>query len=458
MPRSRPIAADLVRLFSASDAPIYLVDDQRQIVYCNPACVAWLGVEAEDLLGQQCVYQSNPDVGRIEVLAAALCPPPQTFCGKPQTARVTITTEVGQTISRRGQFWPLGDGQDESAPVIALLEQSDASARDLESDMPAEDFAARLHDALRTFRQQAAGRFRVDGLIGTSHAITRARAQVELAANSAASVLIRGPAGAGKRHVAKAIHYGQRQPGALVSLECGLLESNALRATLRSLSRRAADQPGGTLLLVDVEQLTADAQAELAGMLRERALPMRIVSISAKALAELPPEAFSPELASALATLTIELPPLARRVDDLPLLAQAFLEAENSVGTKQVGGFATEAFERLAAYPWPGNLDELASIVRQAHQQASGGEVAARDLPREIHLALDGAAHPKRSDETIVLEEYLGRVEKELIVRAMRRAKGNKSKAAKLLGLTRPRLYRRLVQLGLQAPDEPGGE
>jgi DNA-binding NtrC family response regulator len=149
---------------------------------------------------------------------------------------------------------------------------------------------------------------------------------------------------------------------------------------------------------------------------------------------------------------------LCRRSEDVPPLAQLFLEEANAGAIKQVGGFSPEALDALSAYRWPGNVDELAAMVREAHERAAGGEVTVKHLPKRIHLAADAAAHPPRVDEPIVLEEFLARVEKELIARALRRAKGNKSKAARLLGLTRPRLYRRLVQLGLEPPDGPGSD
>ena len=77
-------------------------------------------------------------------------------------------------------------------------------------------------------------------------------------------------------------------------------------------------------------------------------------------------------------------------------------------------------------------------------------QIDVNDLPERLHLAAQAAAQPRRTEETIVLDEYLGRVERELIRRALARAKGNKAKAARLLGVTRPRLYRRMVQLGLE--------
>jgi DNA-binding NtrC family response regulator len=104
----------------------------------------------------------------------------------------------------------------------------------------------------------------------------------------------------------------------------------------------------------------------------------------------------------------------------------------------------------LDAYAWPGNLDELARVVAEAHRRVEGPQVGAGDLPDRIRLAAEAAAYPPRPEETIVLDEFLAGVERELIRRALAQAKGNKAKAARLLGMTRPRLYRRLVQLGLE--------
>jgi DNA-binding NtrC family response regulator len=146
------------------------------------------------------------------------------------------------------------------------------------------------------------------------------------------------------------------------------------------------------------------------------------------------------------------MPPLAERTVDLPLLGQALLEGINAAGNKQVGGFTPEALDLLAGYAWPGNCDELTAVVAESHARAAGTEIGPRDLPKRLHLAADASHAPPRVTEPIHLEEFLARTERELIERALGRAKGNKSRAAKLLGLTRPRLYRRMVQLGLEPP------
>lgn len=110
--------------------------------------------------------------------------------------------------------------------------------------------------------------------------------------------------------------------------------------------------------------------------------------------------------------------------------------------------------DALAAYAWPLNVDELAELVRQSHERASGAKLLRRIYPAGCSMPAGAATHPPKASEAIVLEDFLAHVERELIERALLRAKGNKSKAARLLGMTRPRLYRRLVQLGLEQADE----
>jgi DNA-binding NtrC family response regulator len=458
MPQSRTTATDLAKVLDDGILPIYVLDDRRQIVYCNAACAEWTGVDAADLIGQICVYHTAAETIGPAAVAAGLCPPPAVFGGRALSAIVSCHTPGGGLAHRRGHFWPLGDGEDESAPVIAILEPQNClppGSQEIEGSLAAAPLDAELHDQVRRFRHQMAGRFRADRFIGASPAAVRARNQVELAAQTTANVLILGPSGAGKDRAAKAIHYCRRDPGPLVPLDCAVLESNLLRSTLRALRLKspASKDISGTLLLNDFDCMAGDAQEDLAEMLRTGSLRMRVIATSAKPLdATVGPELFSRLLAFEISTITIELPALTERLEDLPLLAQALLEETNTTSTKQVGGFSAEALDQLAAYPWPGNIDELAAMVREAHQRARASEVTSRDLPNRLHLAADAASHPARPDEHISIEEFLARVEKELITRAMRRAKGNKSKAAKLLGLTRPRLYRRLVQLGLERP------
>jgi transcriptional regulator with AAA-type ATPase domain len=452
----KSIAAELVEFLSGGIAPIYILDDARRIVYCNTACARWSGTKISDLVGRECAFHTPSEPDGPAAVAAGLCPPPKVFSGQTRTAMVSCLRPDGSLAHRRGHFFPLDDGQDESSPVLVILDREDASPSlaqpaDGQASEPSPDL--QLHEQLRRLRLLMAGRFHAESLLGSHPWIVRARAQIALAAQTRANVLCLGPRGAGKAHAAKAIHYSQRESGHFVPLSCAVLEPNSLRASLRSLWQKHSATSGSaaTVLLEEVDRLPAEAQEELLGLLRSALPAVRVIATTDKPVAELIAEGeFSSELAGLLSTITIELPPLGERSDDIPILAQAFLEEANAEGIKQLGGFSTDAIDQLLVYPWPGNVDELRSLVREAHDRAHGGEVTARDLPEKIEWAADATAHPRRSDDPIVLEEFLAGVEKELITRALRRAKGNKSKAARLLGLTRPRLYRRLIQLGLE--------
>ena len=127
-----------------------------------------------------------------------------------------------------------------------------------------------------------------------------------------------------------------------------------------------------------------------------------------------------------LSTIVDRTAALAQRREDLPLLAQLFLEEANARGGKQLGGFSPEALDRLDGYSWPGNLDELAQTVAQSHARAEGPLVKAEDLPERLRWAAEKVLRPRRKDETIVLDEFLGRIERELIRRAWPGRKGTR--------------------------------
>jgi DNA-binding NtrC family response regulator len=343
---------------------------------------------------------------------------------------------------------PLSWADGPAIGVLAFVSDQD-SAEPLTESSPVEaDEPQDLHLQLQHFRGQRRLLYRARSVIGSSPAIRRAAAQATIAVANRASVLIIGPTGSGRRHLAEAIHYGNpaASTGPLVPLECGLMDAESLRAALRR-----APPPGedGTLLLCDADRLPADAQGPLAGALSSPGFPWRAIATAAAPLVALPRGSFRDDLAAMLSTIVIELPSLAARRGDVPLLAQAILEEQNSRGGKQLGGFAPDALDRLAAYPWPGNVAELAEVVAAAHASAAGSLVLRADLPDRLHAAAESAARPRRKEEPIQLDDFLARVERELIHRALARSRGNKAKAARLLGLNRPRLYRRMVQLGL---------
>ena len=460
MARGRTRAVELARLLDAASQPIYLLDDEQTIIFCNQACLDWIACTSDQMRGLRSAYHSNSEVTGPEAMAAGLCPPPAAMVGRQRSGTIEIVAEDGRISRRRAEFVPLDGGPDEITGLLVMVDPGDLSEADSPPPAAEESEAARLHRRIQSFRRQAAIRYGADRLVGDSPAMRRARAQVELAVSSGASVLIIGPPGSGRQHVAGAIHYG-REPestGSMIPLACSVLGAELIHSTISALASREAPDRGvgqGTILLNDADRLPLEIQAELATTLAAGAFLLQQIATARVPLADLARQGkYRADLASALSTIVIELPPLAERREDLPMLAQLFVEDANLGSNKQVAGLSSEALDRLDGYPWPGNVDELARMVAEAHERTEAFQITPADLPDRIHLAAADAAYPAVAEETIVLDQFLGRIERELISRAMARTRGNKTKAAKLLGMTRPRLYRRLVQIGL----EPRGE
>lgn len=448
MPPSRASVNELGRVLSSITEPLYVVAAGGRIVFINEACAQWLEADPADIIGQECRY-SAVEPGSPAALAAALCPPPEALHGARVNAPLLLPGKP-DAAPRQADFIPLTVGEGEGSVVLALVSLTAGGELPPLAD---ELTATQLHARLQAFRSRLGLRYHVDRLVGDSPAMRRVRAQVKLAAASAVPVVVLGPQGSGREHVGRAIHYGDGRAaaGPLVPLACPLLDTELLQATLRSLSRaRSSAERPATLLLEEIDTLAEDCQTELFRALSSGMLTARVVSTSREALTGLAERGlFRHESAFLLSTLTISLPPLSQRLGDLPLLVQWYIEQANAGAAKQLGGCSAEALDRLADYSWTGDLDELEAVVREAHQHARGALILPHDLPERLALASQATARPARVEETIVLEDYLATIEHELISRALKRAKGNKTKAARLLGMTRPRFYRRLVQLGL---------
>ena len=455
MSLQRISTTELGKLFNSSSRPVYLMDDRLRIAFVKRAGLDWLGAAAEGLVGCRCVYRSSTMGSGPEAIAAGLCPPPQVLHGQQLRASICRTGHRGEVAERIATFIPLGQGEDVWG-VLAIVDPSDCLP-DQATRPASESSADILHERIWRFRTEAAARYRADRLVGQGAMMRLARRQAELAVAGRANVLLVGPPGSGRQHLAAAIHYAGGSPShggsraGLVPLDCSLLGVDVIEAALLAIAHGPEAAAAGTVLLHHVDELPPEAQLYFFDFFSRRATGWRLMGTAASPLTELARRGkFHADLAALLSPIVIELPSLAERREDLPLLAQLFLEDHNVAGQRQIGGFSALALDRLDAYHWPGNLDELAQVVAEAYQRCAGVEIQESDLPERLHYAAQAVAQPRRVEETIVLDEYLERVERELIRRALARSKGNKARAARLLGITRPRLYRRMVQLGLE--------
>jgi DNA-binding NtrC family response regulator len=347
--------------------------------------------------------------------------------------------------------------------ILALLAAADLSPQELarSNDEPSAD---ELHRAIRTFRRQQATEYSLESLLGESDAIRKVRAQVVAAAASQAHVLVRGRRGMGREHIGRAVHYQARDAaGKLIPIDCPVATEESLRRAAELLRGPRDPKQRHTLLLLNLQQLPAPLQTQLVALVSGGTLSARIVSTLDEAAPDprTTDEEFrpvDPQLLSLLSTITIDAPALSQRLADLPILAQYFLEAANRDNAKQIGSLRPEVLDQLALYRWPRGLDEFRGVIEAAHAAASTHEITASDLPALLHHAARAAATPRRAPEKINLSEFMESIERELISRALAQVGGNKSAAAELLGMPRPRLYRRLVQLGMVAAPASAAE
>ncbi len=459
MARKRSNINALAQLLGAAATPIYALDRHRRIIYCNAALTAWLNVQPRDLMGATCDYHSGMPVDPAAVATNRLCPPPEAFRGEACQAVLIVPRPGGGVQRRRVQFVPIGLVDDSlSEGVLAVVDPRESAEPG--GTWPQRREPAAWHTQLREVLSSLAPPYRLAPLVGSHPAIARVRELIRLAAASDFRTLVVGPPGSGREHVARAIHGGSLRDGGapLAPLACHLLDAELLEQTVTSFIASCAElqleQPPA-LLLLEIDQLASDAQRALAGLLSIGELQLRTVATARRRLIEMAATGdFRQDLAFSLSTVEISLPPLADRREDIGLLAQFFLEKRNAAGGKQLSGFSRDAFERLLAYRWPGNVGELAEVIEESWPRAAGPQLRARDLPPRLEWAARAAARPT-PEEPIELDQLLGEVEREALQRAMRQARGKKARAARLLGITPARLLRRLAHFGLAAEAPP---
>lgn len=441
-------------LFQHAREPVFVLNAERRLVYVNRAWEDLTGHPAEAVLGLHCNPHGPTSAGDLVGLGGSFCPPSEVLKGQPAGGPTLILHSSGERRWRRVEFWPYHDAEGTLICLLGLVRESDAPAHVPDTE------AQRLRVELLEVRHRLHGRFGFDNLIGQGPGHRRLLDQVQAAAATSVPVLIEGEPGTGKRLIARTIHQqGERSRSPLIPFDCAALPPEAIENELFG----PLDEPGAggfrlpdasTLLLGDVLELPRDLQSRLAAALDGR---VRLLATTAGDFEQArKTDRLRPDLYYALTTAVIRLAPLRERIDDLPLLAQHLLERANLLGGRQRVGFSVEAMEVLSAYDWPGNLRELARVIDAAHGVGAGDEIQAEDLPAAIkgHLASSYTPPPLPPPVT-PLDGLLTQLERRLIEQALVRAKQNKSRAAELLEISRPRLYRRIKELGIPDDSEP---
>lgn len=471
MPPSRASAFRPDQLWRSARDPMFWLDQDLRVVWVNQAWESLTGHSADSIVGTICSSYGPSRPGSPADLAASFAPPIEALAGRPATTATLILRRDGERFWRGVSFWPFVGADGSLLGLLGRVREADAGLAENASR------AHRLRVRLLEMRQASYERFGFDSLIGAGAAHRRLLEQVRLASSTHTPVLIVGEPGTGKRHVAHVIHQlGAGAKGALTSFDCQALPAEVLERELFAASTgqdvpgdvqtsdsavephapsRFAAADGSTLLIGDVLAMPRDVQSRFVEALDGR---VRVLSFtSGDPEAAVRAERLRPEFYYAASVLTIRLHPLRGRRGEILPLAQHFLERANKRGGSQRTGFTAAAESVLEAYDWPGNLRELARVVDHAHASSTnapsrrlpGAPIDADDLPAGIRGDLGGAYLAPRPAPPRSLDEILTDVERRLIENAMTRARRNKSRAAEILGVSRPRLYRRIKELDL---------
>ena len=301
-------------------------------------------------------------------------------------------------------------------------------------------------------------------IIGSSPAMLRTLDLVNQVAPSTATVLIQGESGTGKELIANAIHHGSaRRDRPFIKVNCAALPETLLESEVFGYERGAftgavarkegrfelAD--GGTLFMDEIGDLSPATQAKLLRVLQEgeferlggtRTLKVdvRLVAATNADLTALVREKrFREDLFYRLNVITIQIPPLRERREDIPLLAQHFLRRFAAKNAKAISGFTEEALDLLQTYAWPGNVRELENVIERAVVLSRSSMISPADFPETLVGSEQAARHL-----VISIGTPLEDVEDRLIEETLRYTKGDKTIAAKLLGIATRTIYRRL--------------
>ncbi|MFV0445208.1 MAG: sigma 54-interacting transcriptional regulator [Planctomycetaceae bacterium] len=439
--------------------PVSVVDARRVVLFFNSGCEELTGWLAEDVVGRTGDFASEPSRSGIEALLCALCPRPDALTGEVCSLSVEVPHRDGHLLPRTAVYIPLPADRNQPLRVLcAWLPEGSLSQR------PELVRPAQLHTELARLREQLHQQYRLEHVIARSPAMHRVLAQVRAAIESGVHVHLSGPAGSGREHLARVIHLqsSQRQRP-FVSLDCGRLSSADLRDTLQRALLPADSREGsssellpGTILLRDMTRLPRDGQQVLVDHLSfraDQATAITFYSLDSEPLSQAVDEdRLLPELFYLLTTITIDVPALCDRVEDIAVLAQYFLERQNRQGDRQLTGFSPEVVSRLRQYNWPGQVRELRQVVEESHASAAASYVQEQDLPFRFRTGEDAQrTSPGRPSDSIDLEGLLRQVESQEIRRALVESRENRAEAARRLGLTRTKLYRRMEQLGIDS-------
>jgi len=324
-----------------------------------------------------------------------------------------------------------------------------------------------------------------DEIIGDSPKMQEVYKEIGKIAESDATVLIRGESGTGKELVAKAIHrHSNRKNKPLIVVNCAAIPENLLESELFGHEKGAFTDAytrrigkfelanEGTIFLDEIGDMSLNLQSKLLRVLQEKAFSRvggneviytnaRIIAATNRNLEELVHKGeFREDLFFRLNVVTITLPPLRERRDDIPLLVDYFIKKYSTKYHKNVRGVSKEVMDLLLTYDWPGNVRELENAIARGVIVTSAPLLLLEDLPATLlsKTKTEKQEETVNDDENLNLPQLIEKIEKEAILKALEKAQGNKTKAAQILGISRKSLFNKMRYYNINIGELDNGE
>jgi len=436
-------------LESISDG-VFTVDPNWRITSFNRAAEEITGIPRREALGRLC----------SEVFKSSMC---EAECALKRTLKSgkPVINKSGYIIDAEGDRIPV-------SVSTAVLRDSDGTVVG-----GAETF--RDLSEIAALRKELEGRFQAGGLVSHSPAMRPVFDLLPALAASSTTVLIQGETGTGKELLARAIHgMSQSAKKPFVAVNCGALPDTLLESELFGYRKGAftgatQDKPGrfalagsGTLFLDEIGEISPALQVRLLRVLQEHTYePLgatrpekshaRILVATNRDLAAMVQHGeFRKDLYYRINVIALELPPLRKRKDDIPLLVEHFVERFNRIQNKSVSGFTPGAYSLLMAHDWPGNVRELENVVERAFVLCTAKWITPEHLPVELTGVSPRSAKPDN------LESAKRVAEEHSIIAALKRNRFNRAAVARELGIHKTTLYRKMKELEIPLPEQNG--
>ena len=446
---SNPITPSEAILESISDG-VFTVDLEWRITSFNRAAEEITGVSRQEAIGRQC----------SEVFRSSMC---EENCALQQTVKTgkRVIGKTGYIVNSDGNRIPISTSTAELRDADGQLIGAAETFRDLSE--------------VEALRNELQGKFQVGELTSRSPLMLRVFEILPAIAGSPSTVLVLGETGTGKELMARAIHaLSTRSHGPFIAVNCGALPDTLLESELfgykagaftganKDKLGRFALAKGGTIFLDEIGEISSALQVRLLrvlqdhtyeplGSTRSETADVRvIVATHSNLIEQMQKGEFREDLYYRINVVSIVLPPLHKRKEDIPLLVKQFIQRFNRLQLRNIQGIGVEALSLLMAHDWPGNIRELENVIERAFILCNEDYIGIGHLPEEL------TAHLIAKVSALKMSTAHDNLDVQTILAAIERNDNNREAAAMELGIHKTTLFRKIKKLGISLPKQDG--